>query len=305
MDQPKLQRLLRIMQLLTDKSMRYTINEIAEILDLNPRSVYRYINTFESVGFIVIKDGGKVWLAKESKHFRTIADIVYFTEEEAYILKSAVEVLDPLSPAVNSIKTKLYSLYDYKKVANIVVSEKIGDNVNKLLDSIAKEKQVVLKNYRSSHSGNISDRLVEPIQFGENMVNILCYELSSDSCKYFKVARIDEVIQTEEEWSNLERHEKVITDAFNISTNSNEKYNITLKLSMNAANLLAEEYPLTIEKIENISDNEYLYKDEVCSYEGVGRFVLGLCNEVEVIDSPGFLEFLKKKTKASLFATSK
>lgn len=299
MDQPKLQRLLRIMQLLTDKRMRYTIEEIAEIVDLSPRSIYRYINTFEAVGFIVIKNNGKIWLAKESKHFRDIADIVYFTEEEAYVLKRAIESLDPHSPAVNSIKTKLYSLYDYKKVADIVVSGKNGENVNRLLDSIARETQVTLKNYRSSHSGKISDRLVEPIQFGGNMLNILCYEISSDSCKYFKVSRIEEVIQTNVEWSYRDKHEKVITDAFNISTNSKEKYNITLKLSMNAANLLAEEYPLTIEKIENISDNEYLYKDEVCSYEGVGRFVLGLCNEVEVIDSPGFLEFLKKKRRSS------
>lgn len=299
MDQPKLERLLRIMQLLTDKRKRYTVNELSEILNISARSVYRYIGTFEAVGFIVQKHDGMVWLARESSHFRTIADIVYFTEEEAYILKRAVEALDPLNPAVNGIKSKLYSLYDYRKVANIVVNETTSSNVNALLDSIALEKRVILKNYRSSHSSMVADRLVEPIQFGSNMVDILCYELSSESCKSFKVARIEQVVKTENDWNYKERHQKVVTDAFRFSSTS--LYDVKLKLSMIAANLLMEEHPLTSDKIEKISDTEYIYKDKVCSYEGVGRFVLGLCNEVEVIDSPNFLEFLNKKREGSMF----
>lgn len=299
MDQPKLERLLRIMQLLTDKSKRYTINQLSDILEISARSIYRYIDTFESVGFIVQRHDGFIWLARESKHFRTIADIVYFTEEEAYVLKRAVEALDPLNPAVNGIKSKLYSLYDYKKVANIVVNETISTNVNALLDSIAIEKQVILKDYRSSNSSIVTDRLVEPIQFGANMVDILCYEISSDSCKSFKVARIEKVIATEIDWKHKDRHQKVITDAFRFSSTS--IFEIELKLSMIAANLLVEEYPLTSDKIEKISDSEYIYKDKVCSYEGVGQFVLGLCNEIEIIESPRFVEFINKKREGSKF----
>ncbi len=299
MDQPKLERLLRIMQLLTDKSKRYTINQLSDILEISARSIYRYIDTFESVGFIVQRHDGFIWLARESKHFRTIADIVYFTEEEAYVLKRAVEALDPLNPAVNGIKSKLYSLYDYKKVANIVVNETISTNVNALLDSIAIEKQVILKDYRSSNSSIVTDRLVEPIQFGANMVDILCYEISSDSCKSFKVARIEKVIATEIDWKHKDRHQKVITDAFRFSSTS--IFEIELKLSMIAANLLVEEYPLTSDKIDKISDSEYIYKDKVCSYEGVGRFVLGLCNEIEIIESPRFVEFINKKREGSKF----
>lgn len=299
MDQPKLEKLLRIMQLLTDKSKRYTVNELSSIVGTSSRSIYRYIKTFEAVGFIINKHNGMVWLAKESKHFRTIADIVYFTEEEAFVLKRAVEALDSLNPAVNGIKSKLYSLYDYRKVANITVNKSMSSNVNTLLDSIALEKQVILKNYRSSHSRGVSDRLVEAIQFGENMVDILCYELSSNSCKSFKVARIEQVIKTETDWANKDKHEKIVTDAFRFSSTS--MYDVTLKLSMIAANLLIEEYPLTVDKIEKISDTEYVYKDMVCSYEGVGRFVLGLCNEIEIIDSPLFLEFINKKREGSKF----
>ena len=299
MDQPKLERLLRIMQLMTDQKSHYTIEELSQILEISTRSIYRYIDTFESVGFIIKRFQGKIWLAKESKHFRTIADLVYFTEEEAYILKRAIEALDTSNPAVNGIKRKLYSLYDFGKVADIVVNENISRVVNTILDAVANEKQIILKAYSSSHSGIVSDRLVEPVQFGVNMVDVLCYEISSDSCKTFKVTRIGEVVVTDSSWQFSQRHKRIITDSFRFS--GLESYPVKLKLSMVASNLLKEEYPLTDDKIVRINDNEYLFEDSVCSFEGVGRFVLGLCNEIEILESAQFIDFLNKKRAGSRF----
>ncbi|HCT93825.1 MAG: hypothetical protein A2X19_05485 [Bacteroidetes bacterium GWE2_39_28] len=299
MDQPKLERLLRIMQLMTDKSRKYTIGELSEILDISPRSVYRYIDTFQSVGFIVNKDDNKVWFAKESKHFKTIADLAYFTEEEAYILKRAIESIDGTNPAIAGIKSKLYSIYDFKRVAEVVVHKGQSRVVNVILDSIAGENQVILKNYRSAHSSAISDRLVEPIGFGINMVDVLCYELASDSCKFYKVSRIEEAIATGSSFRYKDRHKSIKTDLFRFS--GTDHLPIKLKLSMLAANLLMEEFPLSEKRVKRISDNEYIFEDFVCSFEGVGRFVLGLCNEVEVLESNDFLMFLNKKRENSKF----
>lgn len=299
MDQPKLERLLRIMQLMTDKNRKYTIVELSGTLDISPRSVYRYIDTFESVGFIVNKDCGKVWFAKESKHFKTIADLVYFTEEEAYILKRAIESIDGANPAIAGVKSKLYSIYDFKRVAEVVVHPGQSRVVNAILDSIACENQVILKNYRSAHSAVISDRLVEPIGFGINMVDVLCYEVASDSCKFYKVSRIEEAIATGNSYRYKERHKSIKTDLFRFS--GTEQLPVKLRLSMLAANLLMEEFPLSEKRVNKISDNEYLFEDYVCSFEGVGRFVLGLCNEIEVIESRDFIMFLNKKRENSKF----
>ncbi len=299
MDQPKLERLLRIMQLMTDQKRHFTIEELSDTLGISTRSIYRYIDTFESVGFIIKRSGGKIWLARESGHFRTIADLVYFTEEEAYVLKRAIESLDISNPALNGIKNKLYSLYDFGKVADIVVNKNISKVVNTILDAVANEKQVIFKSYSSSHSGSVSDRLVEPIQFGLNMVDVLCYEISSASCKTFKVQRIAEVVVTDNDWQFASRHKRIITDSFRFS--GLDTHPVKLKLSMLASNLLKEEYPLCGDKIIKVNDNEYIYEESVCSFEGVGRFVLGLCNEIEVLDSSDFVDFLNKKREGSRF----
>lgn len=299
MDQPKLERLLRIMQLLTDKKRKYSVDELSVILEMSGRTIYRYIDTFRECGFIVNKEGGKIWFAKESRHFKTISDLVYFTDEEAYILKRAIESIDSANPAIAGIKSKLYSIYDFKRVADVVVHPEQSRVVNALLDSIAAEKQVILKNYRSSHSSVISDRLVEPIGFGINMLDILCYEVASDTCKFYKVSRIEEVIATETDVCFKMRHKSLKKDLFRFS--GTEQYKIKLRLSMLAANLLMEEFPLSEKKLMKISDNEYLFEDYVCSFEGVGRFVLGLCNEIEIIDSADFIKFLNKKRESSKF----
>ncbi len=299
MDQPKLERLLRIMQLMTDKNRKYSVSELASALETSQRTVYRYIDTFKGVGFIINKDQDRVWLAKESKHFKTISDLAYFTEEEAYILKRAIESIDAVNPAINGIKNKLCAIYDFKRVADVIVNPRMSSVVNVLLDSIACKQQVVLKRYRSSHSGIVSDRVVEPIAFGVNMVDILCFELLSGSCKFFKVSRIEEAECTGREFQFEARHVMLRRDVFRFSGTA--QLPVKLRLSMVAANLLKEEFPLSESRISRYSDNEYVFEDFVCSYQGVGRFVMGLCNEIEVLESEEFITFLNKKRENSKF----
>ena len=52
MDQPKLERLLHLMMLLTANT-RYTVDELAERMETSPRSIYRYLDTFKAAGFAI------------------------------------------------------------------------------------------------------------------------------------------------------------------------------------------------------------------------------------------------------------
>lgn len=299
MDQPKLERLLRIMQLLTDKARKNTIDTISESLDVSPRTVYRYLDTFENAGLKLNKSDDGISLSKDSKYFRMISDLAYFNEEEAYIIKRSLEVFDSNSPAILAIKRKLNNIYDFKDVAQLVVKPGRDRVISNLLYSIAEERRVILKNYHSIHTGAVSDRIVEPIAFGVNMVNIFCYELDSGKCKYFKIPRIEEVIVEDAEWQYKEFHEKSKVDIFRFSGKTEKP--VKLKMSMVAATLLIEEFPLSEQYIKQLSENVFILSCNVYDYQGVGRFVLGLCNEVEVIDSPEFLSFLDEKRSKSKY----
>ena len=54
-----------------------------------------------------------------------------------------------------------------------------------------------------------------------------------------------------------------------------------------------EEINKTVEELNKLSKNP----DEVCKYEGIGRFVLGLFEDIEIINSPDFVLYLKEKVQ--------
>ena len=60
MDQPKLERLLRLMKLLTANTT-YNVDQLAERLRMSRRTVYRYIDTFREAGFDAVFTGQKTY----------------------------------------------------------------------------------------------------------------------------------------------------------------------------------------------------------------------------------------------------
>jgi hypothetical protein len=65
---------------------------------------------------------------------------------------------------------------------------------------------------------------------------------------------------------------------------------------MLAYNLLIEEFPLS-EKYLKQNDSNYIFEGWVCNYSGVGRFILGLPGEIEVISPKELVKFLKEKNQ--------
>lgn len=302
MDQPKIERLLRLMMMLT--ANKYTIEQLSNKLEMSPRTIYRYIDTFRNAGFLIKKNSdGRFRLDRESKYFKEISELVHFTEEEAYILKNAIESIDENNILKQNLKSKLYSVYNYKMIADCVVKGSNAKNVNSLVDAIESHQQVILKDYTSANSKTTSDRLVEPIGFTTNYIQLWAYEISSGETKTFKVSRIGGVEILEKEWEYESQHKKGYIDIFRM--HGFNKFNVKLKLGVKAASLLKEEFPLAekhlVEHTDNNDSRYYILDLDVCSYEGVGRFVLGLLDDIEVIGSKEFKMFLKQRISKAKF----
>ncbi|HNW52248.1 MAG TPA: WYL domain-containing protein [Prolixibacteraceae bacterium] len=297
MDQPKLDRLLRLMKMLTGNTT-YSISELAERLSMTERTIYRYIDTFREAGFVIKKNGAVYRIDKSSPYFKDISQLIHFTEEEAYILKSAIESIDENNLIKQNLKRKLYTIYNYKILAETVVKGKNALNVNRLVEAIENKKQVVLREYGSAHTHSINDRLVEPFAFTTNYIQIWAYEPSSKQNKLFKLSRMGEVVVLDAPWSDEERHCAGSIDCFRIS--SHVLLPVKLRLGMRAAQLLIEEYPLAEKELTKVSDNEWIFETNVCSYDGVGRFVEGLLHEVEIMGPPEFKCFIMRNMEEEL-----
>ena len=293
MDQPKIERVLRLMKMMTSGN-RYTVEELAERLDTSYRSIYRYIDTFKEVGFVVHKEEGGVYrLGKESPYFKDISQLIHFTDEEAHIVNQLIGALDDTNMLKQNLRRKLSSIYNCTSLANSIVKGKNAENVNRIIEAIEEHRQVTLHDYSSSHTGSKRDRLVEPIAFTTNYVQIWCYDTSDNKTKLFNTARIGEVEILGSEWQHEAEHKCGHIDIFR--NMGFEQMRVQLRLGVMAHNLLTEEYPLSERDLTQEDDTHWLLDTQVCNYAGIGRFVMGLIDDIEIIDSPDFVNYLRTK----------
>jgi predicted DNA-binding transcriptional regulator YafY len=292
MEQPKLERMLRLMKLMT-ANVNYTINDLADRLDTSYRSIYRYIDTFKEAGFVVQKlDGGVYKLGKESRYFKEISQLVHFTDEEAHIVNQLIEALDDTNALKQNLRKKLTTVYNCTSMASSIVRGRNASNVNRILDAIERRRQVLLVDYASSHTGVVRNRIVEPFGFTTNYVQAWCYEPESGMNKLFKISRIGSVELLDIEWQHEAQHAEGYIDIFRMT--GFEQRRVQLRLGMLARNLLIEEYPLAERDIKRLDSHHWLLDTKVCNYLGIGRFVVGLLDDVEIVDSPELKEYIIK-----------
>ncbi len=294
MDQPKIERLLRLMKLLTANSS-YSVDELAERLSMSRRTVYRYIDTFREAGFVIKKRGEYIRLDKESPYFKDISQLVHFTQEEAIILRRAIESIDDTNLLKHNLKGKLYSVYDSGVLADTVVKGKNSSNVHSLIEAIEQQQSVYLRGYQSAHGGVVRDRRVEPFAFTTNYVQVWCYDLEDGSNKLFKLSRIASVELCDEPWRCGELHKEGFIDIFRLHSSAPQR--VKLELGILSYNLLLEEYPLSERDITPLGGDRYLLDTQVSGYQGVGRFVVGLLDDITIVESPDFVEYLKNYIK--------
>jgi predicted DNA-binding transcriptional regulator YafY len=293
MEQPKVERLLKLIKLMTG-NVNYTVNDLAKRLDTSYRSIYRYIEWFKEAGFVVQKlEGGVYKLGKESPQFKDISQLVHFTDEEAHIVNQLIEGLDDTNMLKQNLRKKLCSVYNCTSMASSVVRGANASNVNRLVEAIENRCQAVLHDYASGHTGNRRDRVVEPFGFTTNYVQVWCYEPESGMNKLFKTSRIGAVELTDREWQYADKHQEGYIDIFRMT--GFEQLDVKLRLGMLSRNLLIEEYPLSDRDIMQIDDSSWLLDTKVCNYRGIGRFVMGLMDDIDIVDSPDFEEYIREQ----------
>lgn len=297
MDQPKLERLLRLMKMLIG-NVNYTIEEMAEALETSNRSIYRYLDTFKEVGFVVYKEGNIYKLGTESKYFKDISQLIHFTEEEAYIIAKLLDGLHDNNLLKQNLRKKLASVYNVTSLADCVVKGKNADNINVIIDSIEKRKQVLFHDYASANGAKVNDRLVEPFAFTTNYIQVWCYDTKDHCNKLFKTARIEKAELTNVDWQYGDEHKVGFIDIFRMS--SHNRIKIKLELGILSHNLLLEEFPLAEKEIKACGANKWILETEVCNFVGVTRFVLGLADDITIIEPPELKEHINNFIKKNI-----
>ena len=295
MDQPKMERMLRLMQFLSG-NVNYTLEELGEKLDLSRRTMFRYLDTFKAAGFSVQRIGeGRYRLASLRRQDVDLSKIVYFTEEEAYVVNRLIDSLDNTNAMKQGLRRKLAAVYDSTDIDKFIDNKENSANIGALSTAMKEGRKVVLRNYSSSHTNTTKDYTVEPYKFTTNYIDIWAFDTQDALNKRFKVARIGAVDILDELWDHASEHMEVPMDSFRI--HGGIKEHVKLRLHLIAKNLLLEEYPLAEKEVYQDGNGTWYYEGDVQGMDGVGRFVLGLPSYIEVLEGESLKEYLRSQIK--------
>ena len=282
------------MKLLTGNVSR-TIDSLAKELGITPRTVYRYIDTIRDAGFVVNKLYGNVYqMGKVSRGMTDFKKLIYFTEEEAYLAAKMIEGIDNNNALKRDLQRKLASVYDCTSIANYIDNPANAANVESLNDAIKHKKQVILKEYESAHSNEAKDRLIEPIEFTTNMIDIWAFDVDNGEPRMFKVSRIHAVEETDTDWAFQTKHKVPKPDVFRMTGTKSEK--ILLQLNTRAKALLVEEFPLAEKDLTHV-DGKWILSTTIHSLEGAGRFVIGLAADIKILEGDALKKYIQNYQK--------
>lgn len=295
-------RLLRLLFFLSG-SYPKTRKECTDFLDIRDSAFFNYCNEIKNIGFNLLQKEGKYWVEAEDKPTQMLANLLHFSEEEAYILAKSIDAIEGHTIPARRLKQKLVAFLNLDKAVEAYLKKEKQEMVSELNNAIRNKKQVLLVNYASGNSQTVRNRRVEPFEFKDDFNLVWAFDIDIKKNRQFKICRIEDVYQTPFSWEFERLHHSEPVDVFRNTGELNK--HVEFELNLRARNLLTEEYPLAEKYITEVASNRFLFNAPVAKYEGPGRFVLGVAEDIRLIGNEGFVSFLKEKISFYSFIFSK
>ncbi|HEX5172281.1 MAG TPA: WYL domain-containing transcriptional regulator [Cyclobacteriaceae bacterium] len=285
-----LAKLLKLFQLIGIlKAGRWTIKQLVDRFDSSKSSMYRYLALLDEAGFCLEKDFHNRYFIITTEDDPMQAQ---FTVEETAMLRALIQA-DASHPLKSSVLKKLSLHSELDAMPQLFLKAHLGNLVEQLTQAMRNQHQVMLKKYHSANSSAVRDRLVEPIRFGPDYGSLMALDVEEKTCKLFKLDRIGEVVEKHKTFQHRDLHQPPACDIFGLT--GKNLTTVTLHLTARAYLLLREEFPMALPYLSHKENEKYIFSGPVASYAGIGRFVMGLLDEIEIVSPGEFREYVRKK----------
>lgn len=290
------QRLLRTLFAILDNPEGYTKKELADrYANGKEENIKNDFEAFKNAGLVLEYDKRYRYSFKPEKKYKQLKDLLHFSEEDQIMINEVIDRIDPNGKRGQRLKKKLASLYDFKRLGHAYLRKPYLSKVDLLLQSKEEKKQVLLRDYKSSNTNKISDRLVEGFHISPPDDMVQAYDVNSKGLRHFRISRIARVQLTDTHWQYEGHHNIMRTDPFRIV--DNDQVMVHLRLKVGAYNELTERFPLT--KAYITESEEIDVYDFQCMvnhrFIGLTNFILGYHHQlVEVLEPDSLLQHLRK-----------
>ena len=296
MEHAAIERMLRVIGLLMN-NRSYTVEDIARMIGNKKRTVYRYLKTFRDNGIKVKKRYGTIYTI-ESCTISWADDVFKGMAAPAGSPEDGIILQRPCQDL--TIHTGTYEAMKELEMNDILNDapylQKVVANVSLLVKAASTRKKVLVE-YESNSRNKRCKLIVEPYSFYFYFNYVWCFEEEERKNTAMRISRITDVQILDEDWPSKPKHRKQVIDAFGCW--GHKMIPIKLRLTMQARNLMTEAHPIsmiTMREEPAYPDGErWILETGVCDYSGITRYIMGMLDEVEILEGEGLKEYIRKR----------
>jgi predicted DNA-binding transcriptional regulator YafY len=277
-EQRKILRIFKLISLLKGVRKR-TPQQIAEVLEVSSRTVYRYFNLLEELGFIIDATMENQYFipTDEGEEYQFT-----FNSEESVLIRQSLQSLSSSHNLTEHIFKKLHMMSEQAQIGENILNASNGLKIEKLSNAIKDGKQVRLLSYSSLNSNSDSNRLFEPITFTTNYTGVIGVDVENapDEARIFNINRIGQVEILDKDQCLASEIEVQPIDAFGYK--GEKLCDVELILHRKAYAHLIQFYPQTKPLLKGKTDY-YTFAAKVYLSEYLVRFLLAFPDEVTIV----------------------
>ncbi|GJM34624.1 MAG: hypothetical protein DHS20C18_36250 [Saprospiraceae bacterium] len=279
-------RVFKLIRLL-NSTPRRTASQLISTLETTSSTFYRDLKLLERLGYIVEKD-------VNDRHFLQMqmerGNKSVLDPDELFFLQDHLQQTAGNSPQAEAILHKFDLNLSMIPLADALPQLHASRILQLLRTGIELKRCILIKGYNSLSSETTGDRRVEPLELTEDFHYFIAWDIDKNRQSQFKLSRIQDIDYLEEKVTPGR-----IASPMDIFGLTGESWiEVKLKLSNLAYHLLVEEFPRSRPYVNRRREGVF-FEGQVRNWKGIGRFVLGLPGEVEVIRPVAFQEYLEER----------
>lgn len=261
------------------------------------RTIYRYLNIIEEKWQIELIRGDQYSIKKKAAFQATELN----SQEAQALYFSAGDIIDPDLRLMT--QAKLLRIYQERRKKEDLMPKRTLELIDWCEQHINKAKikvQMLIKNYSSINSGVIADRLVVPISFNMENLEIYAYDLEGGNVlKVFKLERMDGLEKQKDKAPKELKLDKfeIKRDPFGYLIEGKELLHLDLRMDLKAFVLFSLHFSKLVPKIEKLDGDEiekpYRIELALLRVDPMAGWIIGLINHIDIVDSSDFKESLR------------
>ncbi len=301
---------IEILQLLSAKNVMNT-NEIADILEINPRNIIEYIKTLQNCGYDIESvrgPNGGYHLNKDN-----FLPKIKLSEKEISLLKSTVSFLEH--------KSDFLEYREYVKTISKILSVNIDtfNNDVKIIDRfpLSMPKDELLKRYNLLSEAIIASKkcnicylsvknkehhhIIHPYQvfvFNGAWL-VLAWNETVNEFGYFKLNRVKDIELLNQNFTILKTYNSSdYIDQYGMKNNG-EYYDIKVEFN-DLYTVISERIYGKKQKITKIDEHRTILECSMQNKDMIKSFILGFGSNVKVIEPQWLKELIKEEARRML-----